>query len=329
MRIAIVGTELCAVDAGGGGLEQVLRRWAAELAARHEVIVVSHRPGGRPLVLDRDEPYATVAIDHADDLAGIEADVFSLHNRPQWAGSCAPAAAVGLTFHNYPAAWKSTARTPPAARMSAVSAALAATAAIHFGVPVATVAPSIHPAFCRRRAWRPSRSVVSPNRLMRKKGVHELLDLARRPEFAAVRFDFADLISPWLRPTAEHRELRAAIAAVPNAALFRPAPDPTALAARYATAGVVVCAAQAPEGLGLVPLEAQAVGVAVVTTDVGGLREATFAPNVCVRTEALGPALLDALERREPAEDARQAVLERYAPAASATAFERWLTEVG
>jgi glycosyltransferase involved in cell wall biosynthesis len=328
VRIAIVGTELCAVDAGGGGLEQVLRRWAVALGDRHDVVVVSHRPGGRRLrVDDLSARYETRTIDHPSQLSDVRADVISLHNRPGWVRWCGGDAAV--TFHNYPVAWKSSRRTAPPAALSAVSASLARAAAERLGADVAVVPPSIDPTFARPPVRDPQPIVLSPNRLLRKKGVTALLEVA--PRLPDVEFRFADLLSPWVRPTREHRELRAAVAGVANASLFPPETTAAGLAARYATAGVVACVAQEPEGLGLVPLEAQACGAPVVTTDLGGLPEATFPPNRTIAAgdadrlaEALGAALRQAEDIRP-----RKAVLDRYTPEASAAAFESWLLSAG
>jgi glycosyltransferase involved in cell wall biosynthesis len=259
----------------------------------------------------------------------------SLHNRPHWVDHVDARVSVGLTFHNYPTAWKWRGRRLPAARLSAVSAALAGAAAAHLDVAsdtVTVVPPPIDAAYCRARPRRPHAVVLSPNRLMRKKGVAQLLDVASRSEFAGIRFEFADLLSPWLRPTREHRELRSAIGGVANASLFAPMADPDTLATRYASAGVVVCAAQEPEGLGLVPLEAQATGTPVVTTDAGGLREATFAPNECVPVgdlDALADALMRALNGGSQSEAPRRAVIARHAPEVSAAAFGQWLTAAG
>jgi glycosyltransferase involved in cell wall biosynthesis len=328
VRIAIVGTELCAVDRRGGGLEQVLRRWADWLAAHHEVVVVSHgdpQPGA--------DPYDTVAVPHREDLdavlAGLAPDVVSLHNRPQWGPRCPPGASVAVTFHNYPAAWKTSRRSLPAATpASAVSAALASAAAARLSLTDVTVTPpSIDPAFVDAPPRSPRPVVLAPNRLMAKKGIRQLLEVAGRPEFATVTFAFADVISPWRRPTGEHRALRSEIGATANAELFPPAPDPPALARRYASAGAVACPAQEPEGLGLVALEAQACRVPLVTTDVGGLREATFSPNWCVPPgdlDALASALAEAL-RSTGSAGARDRVLDRFSPEASGRAFEAWL----
>jgi glycosyltransferase involved in cell wall biosynthesis len=337
VRIAIVGTELCAVDRRGGGLEQVLRRWAAWLADHHDVVMVS--PGG-PVIAE--EPFATISVAGRAGLpaalASFRPDLVSLHNRPQWFSLCPPAAAVAVTFHNYPPAWRLAARAadrirrrPPRWRLSAVSAALAGAAATHLGYEAGSVGvtpPSIDPAFLDGPRRRPGNVVLSPNRLLRKKGVEDLLGVAGRPEFAEVMFSFADVISPWARPTAEHRSLRSAIHAVPNACLFPPAASPAELAERYATSGVVACPVREPEGLGLVALEAQACRAPLVSVDLGGLAEATFPPNRCVPPgdpDALAGALCDAL--RLPAQDGpRRAVLRRHSPAAAGAAFEAWLT---
>jgi len=342
VRIAIVGTELCAVDRRGGGLEQVLRRWAQGLALRHEVIVVSHQPGARSVAAD-DEPYEVRTVDRPADLAGAVAalapDVVSLHNRPSWVTWCSPGTATAVTFHNYPPAWKVPARflarTRAAVRgaeMGAVSAALGAAAAAHLGVTAGRVwltPPSIDPAYVSPPPWRPEDVVLSPNRLLRKKGVLELLEVAARHEFANVTFAFADLVSPWLRPTAEHRELRDAVRSTANAVLFAPASTPAELAERYARSAVVVCPVREEEGLGLVALEAQACGVPLVTTDLGGLSEATFPPNAAVPAgdpDALAGAISSALRRQAaPVPGPRRAVLRHHTPAASAAVFEAWL----
>ena len=342
MRIAIVGTELCAVDPRGGGLEQVLRRWAMVLAERHEVSVVSH---GRPAASA--DPYSTIVLERTSDLrptlAGLAPDVVCLNNRPQWVSLCPPAAAIGVVFHNYPAAWKlgpaarNDLRRPGgrAASLGAVSRALASAAAVELGAPVESVVvlpPSIDPAYLAVPDRRPEPIVLAPNRLLAKKGVRDLLDVAARAEFRGVTFSFADLISPWRRPTAEHRSLRAAVGRVGNARLFAPAAAPEELAHRYATSGVVACPVREPEGLGLVALEAQACGAPLVTTDLGGLREATFAPNACVPAgdlDALAAALLAALDQRGvDASGPRQHVIARHSPTASGAAFEAWLTAV-
>ena len=82
------------------------------------------------------------------------------------------------------------------------------------------------------------------------------------------------------------------------------------MARAYATAGVVVCPSVVPEGLGLVALEAQAVGTPLVTSGRGGLSDATFSPNEVVAELEVEP-WLSAIERayeRGVAPAARRAV---------------------
>ena len=307
------------------------------------MVLVSHVPGGRPLDRTAGDP-DVVVVERTADLGGalrrVAPDVVSLHNRPQWATRCPAGAAVAVTFHNYPPAWKVAQRSWPATRaaasrlhLSAVSGALAAAAAEALGVDpdrVAATPPSIDPAFVDPPSLSPGPVVLSPNRLLRKKGVLDLLAVAERREFADVEFAFADLISPWLAPTAEHRALRAAVTAVPNASLFAPVGSPAELAARYASSGVVACAVRELEGLGLVALEAQACRAPLVTTDLGGLREATFSPNRCIPPfdpDALADALAAALASTLDREGARRAVLARHAPETAGRQFLRWVAE--
>jgi len=366
------------VDQQGGGLEQVLRRWARALAVRHEIVVVSYRLGPQPS--PSDEPFETVGVDRPADLASVlgalAPDAVSLHNRPQWISQCPRGSVTGVTFHNYPIAWKVAARQAAGTRrvaahevaLSAVSGALAGAAAGWLAAPAGSVAvtpPSIDPAYLTPRPWHPKRVVLSPNRLLRKKGVLDLLEVAGRCEFRDVTFAVADLISPWRHPTGEHLALRAAVRAVPNAELFAPTTDASELAERYVESAAVTCPVREPEGLGLVALEAQACGVPLVTTDLGGLREATFWPNACVAPgdlDALAAALYAAVDpdqggaaattggatpgatdptaqdpaapidpaRSDPSSgpghsSPRDAVLARHSPEASASAFERWL----
>lgn len=329
------------MDARGGGLEQALRRWALALAERHDVTIVSHRAAGAPPVGPTPHVRVAAIAETAalgDALARLRPDVVSLHNRPQWARRSPAGATATVTLHNYPPAWKlGRARPRLTGAVSAVSHALAGATASRLDLPAGAVAvtpPSIDAAFAEERTWEPRRVVLSPNRLLRKKGVHELLAVAARPEFGDVDFAFVDLISPWTSPTAEHRALRAAIRAVGNAVLLPPAADARALAELYTTSAVVVCPVQEEEGLGLVALEAQACGVPLVTTDLGGLREATFAPNQCVPPHdpgALAAAIAAALRRRwgeaprRRGEAPRRRVLARYTPEAAGAAFEAWL----
>ena len=332
MRIAIVGTELCAVDSRGGGLEQVLLRWGRHLATDHDVVVVSHR-APRP-IRDLDVVSVEGTHDLRRALRRLQPDLVSFHNRPHWVALAPPGARGAVTFHNYPGAWKLPARQRIAEDVaaSAVSGALAFAARALLDRDVAVTPPSIAPEFLTEPARHPTSEVLFPNRLLEKKGVRDLLAVARRPELAMVRFAFADLISPWTRPTAEHRALRDAIDELPNATRFPPIHGAAELAERYWRTGVVACPVTEDEGLGLVALEAQACAAALVTVDRGGLREATFSPNACLPggdPDALAAALVDALERHpDCSAGPRAEVLARYSPASSGRAFGAWLERV-
>ena len=289
-----------------------------------------------------EDPYDTLAVDRTaelgDVLRRIAPDVVSLHNRPQWWDRAPGAAQVVVTFHNFSPAWKlkladrrkvRAAAVGGAVRASAVSSALADAAGEMVAARVAVTPPSIAREFFDAPPRRAERVVLSPNRLLAKKGVLELLDVARRPEFADVQFCFADLISPWARATHAHRSLRMAIDDVPNAVRFRPARSPAELVERYGRCAVVACVVNEPEGLGLVALEAQACGVPLVTTDLGGLREATFAPNACIAPgdpDALASALSAALQRSPASCEAPSArVARRFTPDASGEHFRQWI----
>ena len=343
MRVAIVGTDLCALDRRGGGLERVVLRWAAHLAATEEVVLVSFIPGGRPLEPGPGDPDAVTVGRLADlgpALRAIAPDVVSLHNRPHWSRHCPEHTRVAVTFHNFAPAWKVPASAWPSLvagtrplTLSAVSGALAREVSSRMAVPstrVAVTPPSIDPAFIDAPGSDRGPVVLAPNRLLRKKGVQDLLAVARRPQFAGVEFVFVDLISPWLAPTAEHRALRAAVDSVPNATLVPPAGSPAELARWYASCGVVACPVRRPEGLGLVALEAQACRAPLVTTDMGGLREATFPPNRCIPPKSprvLADALSEALADPGSREEARRRVLERHSSVASGQQFLRCVTE--
>ena len=295
MRIVVVGTDLAPVVPGAGALETLLSGWAAGLSAAHDVTVVSVGggavgagpvPAGAPA---RPAPYRTVTIDSADGLrAAIEttaADVVILNNRPAWQVHV-DAPSLHL-FHNWPDAWGGPNDANPAtlvggAGAAAVSRALADVVADRLRRPpgrIGVVAPFVD-GDRLDVAPRPERGlVVSPNRLMVKKGVRELVAVAGHPSMRGRRILITDYLSPWRTPTAEHLALRALVGASPAELVAPPAGRP-AMAALYARAEVVVCPSIRPEGLGLTAVEAQAVGVPVVSSGLGGLAEACLRPDL-------------------------------------------------
>jgi hypothetical protein len=300
MRIVLVGTDLAPVRSGAGALETLLVGWATGLAADHDVTVLSARspgalvarsPGALVGLAGGDGPvtFRTLTFDEPAQLGPLVSrlapDVVVLNNRPAWQHWVA--APTLHLFHNWPDAWELPAGVDPAdvvgdSAAAAVSRSLAATVATTLRRPVAAV--SVVAPFVGAELFtvdpRPEAGlVISPNRLMVKKGVRELAAIAGHPSMRGRRVLITDYLSPWTVPTADHLKLRTIVDAS-AAELIAPPPDRAAMAALYARAEVVVCPSIGPEGLGLTAVEAQAVGVPVVSSGLGGLAEATLLPDL-------------------------------------------------
>ncbi len=327
MRLALVGTDLCSVRSPGG-LERALHNWASGLAASHDVVLVDVAPpASGPYCPPSRVRYQAIdgpaALPHALQTLGI--DLVLLNNRPTWH----PATAKShLVLHNFSSAWALDTMTPSAVRrhllnhgISAVSSALARSVEEGYGLPsmsVAVTPPAVEPVFFQR-GHVGGAGILFPNRMMRKKGVELFLIAVADRRLRDVPVRVLDYTSPFLRGTDEHRAMRRRVVES-RAALLPEAASREDLARRYAEADVVVSLATEPEGLGLVPLEAQAVGVPVVTAGPGGLAEATMRPNqhVELAADTLVDAILAALERG-PQPGPEQAVADRFAlPAATA-----------
>jgi glycosyltransferase involved in cell wall biosynthesis len=270
-----------------GALERLVAGWASGLAADHEVFVLSIPPRSEAEASRAGTGSAEILrFSQPDDLAALvdklAPDAVLLNNRPSWQRHVS-APSVHL-FHNWPDAWDLPAGASPAALIggaatAAVSAPLAGTVAAGFGRPraqVGIVSPFVDERLFRVEPHPEAGLVVSPNRLMVKKGVAELVAASAQPQLAGHRVVITDYLSPWVTPTPEHVELRRLVHASTTCTLIDPPADRSAMAALYARADVVVCASTRPEGLGLSALEAQAVGVPVVSSGLGGLAEATL-----------------------------------------------------
>jgi glycosyltransferase involved in cell wall biosynthesis len=343
MRIILVGTDLAAVRPGAGALESLLSGWARGLTARqHKVTVVSVTAP----VPDGPDELRGVHVERPSDLrpllADLRPDVVILNNRPAWQEHV-DAPTLHL-FHNWPDAWAvPIGQTPPEligrAGAAAVSHALAAAVAAALRRPAAAV--SVVVPFVDRELFavppRPEPGLVlSPNRLMIKKGVQELALIAGHPSMRTRRVLITDYLSPWTTPTAEHLALRAIVEAS-AAHLIGPPSSRAGMAALYARAEVVVCPSIHPEGLGLTALEAQAAGVPVVSSGLGGLREACLRPDLIADPHD-PPSFIAAIDRAA-ALDAmardriRDIIRARYTPAVSLdsllAAVERTLGGVG
>ena len=286
MRIALVGTELACVGALTGGLEKLVRGWGRRLSYTDEVLLVDCAPLGH---LHHDSPDLNIVSLHGfRSLPEVErifaVDVTVLNNRPQVTSSSP--LRVDL-FHNFSNAWNSTQRelselgkSRSERRFAAVSHALSRHVSEVFGIPatdVSVVSPFVDEIFFSQDSPGGS-SVLFAGRLMKKKGVELALAACVK---AGVERDahFIDTTTEYLKDSAEYRRLRDKITAS-RAALLPEALSPAEMAEHYKSAGVVLTIATEPEGLGLVPLEAQAMNRPVLTVGSGGLEEATLPPNI-------------------------------------------------
>lgn len=332
MRIALVGTELCSIQSPTGGLERLLQGWALELSEHHEVILVDltsrDAPAKRHLSLDVLEVATPSELPRA--LRSFAPDVVQVNNRPLYRTE------VGLrinTFHNYPNAWSADGDLDDAAvaealrhgHSTAVSASLARHIEARFGLAdgqVCVTLPFVDDEFFDAH-HHGGAGILFPNRLLRKKGPDVVVKALEEVSLIH-KATFLDYVTPFLRGSEEHLAMRGAIQAS-GATLLPAVEDRAELMALYAGADLVVAVATQPEGMGLVPLEAQAVGARVVTAGPGGLREATFEPNVHLpeaEPHSLGRALVETLASHDKM--ASNAVLrERFSRVASTSSLRR------
>lgn len=321
MLIALVGTDLCSVATADGGLESVVRQWGEALARHHDVVLIDPCPDANP-----DRSVTTLEWRRALSrrelrrvLDNLQPDVVQLNNRPLWD--------VGdhkriYTFHNFPPqvglpqdlGWgielpRDAARLFARLeqhRVSAVSRALGHAiedfATLNRG-SVTTTYPLVAREFFETRHVG-GRGILFPNRVMYKKGVETVLDAIQDPRLTAVPVRFLDYTSPFLRSDEGYLRLRQRIEGS-TAELVPAHSSRSAMANEYANADVVISVALEPEGLGLVALEAQAVGTPVVTAGPGGLEEITFSPNQHVKPEApeIADALVATLDQGQPHRD--------------------------
>ncbi len=275
-RIAVIGTDLAPLRESSGALERVVLGWAVgleRLDPEMEVVCLHARPsvsGGIP----------------ADKIRQLSPDLVVLNNRPLWGDELDYP--VLHVMHNYPDAWATGATgTAEVARrleretVCAVSRTLAHHVEERYGLsqPVDVVRVAVEECFFEQDWAGESGPVLFPNRLLEKKGVRFFIELAERLAGSGRRCTAFRHLAPFAEPTTEQKSLVADITASGAIELVEPPRSRTEMAIWYAEASVVLCPSVNPEGLGLVALEAQAVGAPLVTSGLGGLTDATFAPN--------------------------------------------------
>jgi glycosyltransferase involved in cell wall biosynthesis len=325
VSILIAGTGLAPLSESAGALERAVLSWAEHLR---------DGPIGADVALVAPDDPVTGGEHVREEALRWRADLVICNNRPLWTeGLEGPVLHV---LHNYPDAWGVGAGDHERVRIELGRGAAAVSPTLGHHIAAAFELPDEVPALAieveRVFALPPEPSealvrdpglVLFPQRLLEKKGVRLFLEIARQLELAGRPGSAASYrcvvfrhLAPFPEPTPEQRALLEAIAGEPAVELLDPPDSRTEMAAWYRQAGVVVCCSTRPEGLGMVALEAQAVGAPIVTSGLGGLADATFAPNETVLgTDASewAAAVVRALER-PPSDSPHREVEARYGP---------------
>ncbi len=278
LRIGFVGTELAPLRPSAGGLERLVTGWATALSRQFATTCISRfddaSPGTR---------YNTTA-PLAQLVEGC--DVVVVNNRPAWANEID--LPVVLVLHNTVEAWalpgwdatRHQLTTPtvmgPNVVVAAVSSYLARHVQEQLGLAALPVVlpPFIDPAFADGPRWQPNEnSLLFPNRLLTKKGVLETIAAIKRVSDPRATVVFLENFAPWSQPTGEHLTLLEHINACARCRLEPRIEASATLANRMLGAQAVLAPSIHPEGLGLVPLEALALGIPTIISNMGGLGE--------------------------------------------------------
>lgn len=294
MKIAIVGTELAALDETAGALEKLSVGWARQLCTLGlDISLYSHEQPVSP-------PPFGIKLSTFNDVSQLtemfrrsRIDIAIFNNRPLWQAE----GIVGRIniFHNYDDAWAlprhydepSLVRSLKDSRNLAVSQALASDITRKFpGTNIDVLYPFIDDAFLTNGDWHDTSKtdherlkVLFPNRTLEKKGLRWIIDTIDNYLYTHVSLTVVHNISPWKQETAEHKELIALAKSRSYVEIEKRRKTVSELIDLYLAHDIVVTPSIKEEGFGLIPLEAQALGIPVVASNLGGLKESVVSPN--------------------------------------------------
>lgn len=316
MKIAIIGTDLAALHHSVGALEKLCLGWARGLTDRGAEIMLFSIDDPN-LEFDRSLP-----ISHFRSVEDLMVqiklygpDVAIANNRPMW-DLHSKYGKINI-FHNYPDAWATSDSNSSGnilanlhnSKNLAVSKALANhIEEIYHGVKTDVLYPFLEDSFLNplpRKQEEESNvlRVLFPNRTLEKKGLRWVIDTFDALLSDSARLTVVKNISPWTTATHEHKSLLELAESRRYVEIIEKLSDTDSLISLYQCHDVVLTPSVQEEGLGLIPLEAQALGVPVVCTNLGGLPESTFPPNATVDPfdyPALAESILTAPKIDEP-----------------------------
>lgn len=300
MKLAIVGTDLGHLDSSVGALEKLCLGWAKELRRQGaEVYLLSILPSKRNSLAPEKLIYFTNLEDLNSKLDSIRPDIAITNNRPLWQLT-GTFERINI-FHNYPDAWMipttvSDQKINEILSQShnfAVSQALANQVNQSYASANTKVLyPFIDNSFIdkevsiKARNFHKPLKLLFPNRTLEKKGLRWVIQAIDHNLSDLVQLTVVRNISPWYVQTPEHTQLLKLAVSKPFVEVVEKQIPIDSLISLYLDHDVVITPSIEAEGLGLIPLEAQALGLPVIATDIGGLKESVFSPNLTIEPYA-------------------------------------------
>ncbi len=279
---------MCSVLDPAGGLERCVQLWAKELLKYCTVTLIDLAETSVSAIFDPDREKINYVpcpdIGRLPQLlSDLKIDAVHLQNRPLLETGIPTL----VTFHNYPYAWsqnphidKRLLQNALADRyITAVSQALLEESLAFIGnekTKSFLLRPPVAKEFFDKKHLG-GNGLLFASRLMRKKGVEIAVRSVRLAGIAG-KSGFLDTTTPFLQKSSEYSEMKRLIAEA-GIKLLPPAKGAGEMAEYYSKADLVLQISLENEGLGLIPLEAQAVGANVIAAGPGGLAETIFGSN--------------------------------------------------